>query len=171
MTPRASGNSGIAFDTIYGRQARASAPLKIETAVFSAAPLYSVERQGRIYACWQIFKEGKRVAIKKAIFTIRHKYISQVSLTSKPTQVSLVDFNQTLHNSRAMKNNRHVFFYIGGNSVLRVENTFWIFGDVFKIWMISIEQFWIVKALWKFSMSLNPNLMSKISLSKWRLFG
>jgi len=46
-----------------------------------------------------------------------------------------------LHTSRAMKNNRHVFFYIGGNSVLRVETILWIFGGVFKILIISIEQF------------------------------
>jgi len=41
-----------------------------------------------------------------------------------PTQVTFFDFDQTLHTSRAMKNNRHVFFYIGGNSVLRVKTIF-----------------------------------------------
>jgi len=50
------------------------------------------------------------------------------TLTSKSTQVTLFDFDQTLHISRALKNNRHVFFYIGGNSVLRVVTILWILG-------------------------------------------
>jgi len=43
------------------------------------------------------------------------------ALTSKPTQVTLFDFDQTLHTFRAIKNNRYVFLYIDDNSVLRVE--------------------------------------------------
>jgi len=56
--------------------------------------------------------------------TSRICVLESMELTSKPTQVSLFDFDETLHTSRAMKNNRYVFFYIGGNSVLRLETTF-----------------------------------------------
>ena len=38
-----------------------------------------------------------------------------IRLTSNVTQVLHSDFNETLHSCRAIKNNRQVFFYIGGN--------------------------------------------------------
>jgi len=48
-------------------------------------------------------------------------WLNVISLTSKSLQVPLSELNETLHTSRAMKNNRHVFFYMCPQSRLRGE--------------------------------------------------
>ena len=50
-------------------------------------------------------------------------YPNQISFSSKATEVSLADLNETLQIRRVQKNNRHVFFYIGEGSRLRAETT------------------------------------------------
>jgi len=69
MAPRASGSSGVAFDTkneIWAPGACIRATQKVKIALSSAAPLCSGEWRGRTYVIWQIFRERKRVASKKA---------------------------------------------------------------------------------------------------------
>ena len=44
-------------------------------------------------------------------------------LTSEPTELSMTDSDGTLDICKAIKSNRHAFFYVGNNTIIRVKTT------------------------------------------------